>query len=38
MESALEALARGEPVGDDESKAAPMLRGLGRIDEVKRLA
>lgn len=34
LERALEALARGEPVGDDESKAVPMLRGLGRIDEV----
>lgn len=34
LERALEALARGEPVGDDESKAVPMLGGLGRIDEV----
>ncbi|GAC1535380.1 MAG: hypothetical protein NVS2B9_00570 [Myxococcales bacterium] len=34
LEHALEALARGEPVGDDESKAVPLLRGLGRIDEV----
>lgn len=34
LETALEALARGAPVGDDESKAVPLLRGLGRIDEV----
>src|SRR5258708_1692969 len=34
LERALEALANGEPVGDDESKAVPMLRGVGRIDEV----
>lgn len=34
LERALEALARGRPVGDDESKAVAMLRGLGRIDEV----
>lgn len=34
LERALEALARGAPVGDDQSKAVPMLRGLGRIDEV----
>lgn len=34
LERALEALARGEAPGDDQSKAVPMLRGLGRIDEV----
>lgn len=34
LERALEALARGAAVGDDESKAVPMLRGLGRIDQV----
>lgn len=34
LERALEALARGEAPGDDQSKAVPMLRGLGSIDEV----